>query len=513
MSHAHSSRRVEPKTTPGDQSHLVTNGESPKRCLAIPIQSQPPKSPCPDLLLNNLTPTDFQLHQIRKSIQGADEDIRRLQDAIDQLSTQIGALQSFVERHRGVASAVRRLPSEILFEIFTHSLNTNRSSFHPKNALTDIIRVCARWRAVALASPLLWRHFVFDSELSSGKKAKVLQKTSLQLQWSGQTPLSVQFLGNLFEVDLLGTLLAVSSRWQSATLRLPTGYYDRLFTSRVDFTILKELTLKFEYSLCIGDATVFVSSLPSLVDLTLHMGFNDIPCGFKSIWAQLLECTLVQCNFKDILPILPLFSTETRLSIRGCDSRDRDLAPVQLATSILSQLAIPTLLLDSWYDKCFTDFLGAVAAPRLKTFVVREPHHSPRLLQFITTFLGNSSCTLTHLALRKFTSLPDLLTLLKLPQTRHIFALDIDLMFIPYIPIIDALAKHDIVSNLRSLTLRNSESVGDAGVLALHASRRPTLQQLWLQRRTNELPLSQTALQALKSDGLEVVIFEQLDYW
>ncbi|KAJ7193955.1 hypothetical protein GGX14DRAFT_587419, partial [Mycena pura] len=113
-------------------------------------------SPCPDLLLNNLTPTDFQLHQVHKSIQGTDEDIRRLQDAIDQLSTQLGALQSFVERHRGVASAVRRLPSEILFEIFTHSLNTNRSSFHPKNALTDIIRVCARWRAVALASPLLW---------------------------------------------------------------------------------------------------------------------------------------------------------------------------------------------------------------------------------------------------------------------------------------------------------------------------------------------------------------------
>ncbi|KAJ7193956.1 hypothetical protein GGX14DRAFT_477043 [Mycena pura] len=238
------------------------------------------------------------------------------------------------------------------------------------------------------------------------------------------------------------------------------------------------------------------------------MGFNDIPCGFKSIWAQLLECTLVQCNFKDILPILPLFSTETRLSIQDCDSP----APVQLATSILSQLAIPTLSLDSCYEKCFTDFLGAVAAPRLKTFVVREPHRSPRLLQSITTFLGNSSCTLTHLALHKFTSLRDLLTLLKLPQTRHIFALDIDLAFGPSTPIIDALATHGVVSNLRSLTLRNCESVRDAGVLALHASRRPTLQQLWLQLR-NKLPLSQTALQALKSDGLEVVILKQLDYW
>ncbi|KAJ7196856.1 hypothetical protein GGX14DRAFT_319293, partial [Mycena pura] len=113
-------------------------------------------SPCPDLLLNNLTPTDLQLHQIRKSIQGAYEDISRLQDAINRLPAQLEALQSFVERHRGVASVVRRLPNEILFEIFMHSLNTKLPLFNSKNALSNIIRVCARWRAVALASPSLW---------------------------------------------------------------------------------------------------------------------------------------------------------------------------------------------------------------------------------------------------------------------------------------------------------------------------------------------------------------------
>ncbi|KAJ7196852.1 hypothetical protein GGX14DRAFT_672117 [Mycena pura] len=495
----------------------------------IPIRSKPPKSPCPDLLLNNLTPTDLQLHQVRKSIQGADEDIVRLQDAINRLSSQLGALKSFVGRHRGVTSAVRQLPNEILLEIFTHSINTELPS-SSKNALSGIIRVCARWRAVALASPSLWRHFVFDRSLSylqSGEKAKLLRQTSLQLQRSRQTPLSVHLTGYRIEQELLDTLLARSSRWQSATLRIAPSDYDQLFTSRADFTILKELTLSFNgdsyygdatgpiQSLPARDATGFVQSLPALVDFTLDANFGHIPRGFESLWARLLACTLVQCHLEDILPILPLFSPETRVSLVGCDGGDDGhLAP--------GPLAISTLSLNSCHNNFFDGFLrvAAIEAPRLKKFVMSKCYQD-QSLPSIATFLRESSCTLTHLALDvRYATLRELLYLLALPHTRHICALDIDFGCTPSAPIINALAtrpaRHDIVPNLRSFTLRNCSSVLediDAGLLALHARRRPILQQLWVQRRAGDLPLSQFALQALKSDGLEVVIFEHLDYW
>ncbi|KAJ7193964.1 hypothetical protein GGX14DRAFT_587452 [Mycena pura] len=484
----------------------------------IPIRSQPPKSPCPDLLLNNLTPTDLQLHQVRQSIQGADEDIPRLQDAINRLSSQLEALQSFVERHRGVVSVVRQLPNEVLLKIFTHSLNFKHPLFNSMNALSNIIRVCARWRAVALASPSLWRHFVFNSVAyqslrGPSRNAKLLRQTSLQLQRSGQTPLSVHLTGYSIEQELLDTLLTVSSRWQSASLRLAPSYYRHIFTSRADFTILKELTLKFEdpYN---GDATGFVQSLPVLVDFTLHMSRREwhIPRGFESLWARLLACTLVQCHTEAILRILPLFSPETRVSLVDCVADvqvgDSGLAPVQLAISALS--------LNSCRNEFITIFLKVVAAPRLKKFVVSEcdPYRTCSLLPSITAFLSNSSCTLTHLALCvKYAILSELLTLLTLPHTRHICALDIDFLSTPSAPVIDALAAHDIVPNLRSFTLRNCGSVEDAGILALHTSRRPILQQLWLQRCTNGLTLSRAASQTLKSDGLEVVIFQHLDYW
>ncbi|KAJ7196858.1 hypothetical protein GGX14DRAFT_672133 [Mycena pura] len=498
----------------------------------IPIPSQPPKSPCPDLLLDNLTPTDLQLHQVRKSIQGADAEILRLQDAIDQLSSQLEALQSilqlrlssqlealqsFVERHRGVASAVRRLPNEILCQIFTHSLNTELPLFNSKNALSNIIRVCARWRAVALASPSLWRHFVFDSVLAykgNPEYAKLLRQTSLQLQRSRQTLLSVHLIRRI-EDELLDTLLAVSSRWQSATLLLlDASDCDHLFTSRAHFTILKKLTLQFESETYNGDATGFVQSLPALVDFTLHMSFCEyIPRGFESLWPRLLACTLEQCCAAHFLPILPLFSPETRISIVSCyEDRDGDLAPVQLAASALS--------LNACFEEFIIRFLKVVAAPRLKKFVVSEcdQYRTCSFLPSITTFLSNSSCTLTHLALDVwYATLKELLTLLALPQTRHVCALDMDFLpsplSTPSAAVVDALATHDIVPNLRSLTLRNCSSVEDAGILALHASRRPVLQQLFLQKCLDPYGLSQTALQALKSDGLEVVIFRHLDYW
>ncbi|KAJ7196857.1 hypothetical protein GGX14DRAFT_574668 [Mycena pura] len=342
-----------------------------------------------------------------------------------------------------------------------------------------------------------------DYPLRSGEKAKLLRQTSLQLQRSRQTPLSVHLTG-LIEQELLDTLLAVSSRWQSATLRLEQCNYHYIFTSRADFTILKELSLQFHsYNGYNGDAAGFVQSLPALVDFTLHMFYEYIPRGFESLWPRLLVCTLVKCRTADILRILPLFSPETRVSLVGCVAdRDGGLAPVQSAISALS--------LNSCCNDFITGFLKVVAAPRLKKFVMSECYPT---LPSIAAFLSDSSCTLTHLALSVAT-LSGLLTLLALPHTCHICALDIDFQWsTPSAPIIDALATRDIVPNLRSFTLRNCDSIEDAGILALHTSRQPILQQLWLQRCTNGLTLSRTALQALKSDGLEVVIFEYLDYW
>ncbi|KAJ7193926.1 hypothetical protein GGX14DRAFT_378409, partial [Mycena pura] len=118
---------------------------------------QPPQSPCVDLLSNNSAPRDeSQIQKIRNLLPDAEAEPVRLQAAIAQSTLQHTALQKSVDSHRGVACGLTRFPTEVLFEIFSHCIHPTLPPCHPDAALSCVIGVCARWRAVALASPLLW---------------------------------------------------------------------------------------------------------------------------------------------------------------------------------------------------------------------------------------------------------------------------------------------------------------------------------------------------------------------
>ncbi|KAJ7198343.1 hypothetical protein GGX14DRAFT_319316, partial [Mycena pura] len=120
-------------------------------------------SPCPELLLTNSVPSDVQLNEIHSFIGSTkahfsilDDQIAQVQHTLRRLKSQHAELADLVESHRGVVSAIRRLPRDILGEIFSHYLGARGSRLHSPKALSHLIGVCARWRAIVLASPLLW---------------------------------------------------------------------------------------------------------------------------------------------------------------------------------------------------------------------------------------------------------------------------------------------------------------------------------------------------------------------
>ncbi|KAJ7196812.1 hypothetical protein GGX14DRAFT_321604, partial [Mycena pura] len=117
-----------------------------------------PQSPCPDLLSNNVAPTDFEARGVKNAIETAkegisamDAEIARLQRTIGQIKLQRTEFRKFIRSHRSVVSIVRRIPSDILIAIFSQFL-------HWHSALLRVAGVCCQWRTVALASPLLWNH-------------------------------------------------------------------------------------------------------------------------------------------------------------------------------------------------------------------------------------------------------------------------------------------------------------------------------------------------------------------
>ncbi|KAJ7191791.1 hypothetical protein GGX14DRAFT_321793, partial [Mycena pura] len=210
-------------------------------------------SPCSEHLVTNSVPSDFQTNEIRKlilsveaEISDLDAEIINVQRALDRLQQKRAGLADFVKSHCGVVSAIRRLPSELLAEIFSYSLAA-REPFHSPEALSHVVGVCNRWRTIVLAFPLLWRHISLTmySESPSHESGK-LKQISLQLQRSAPAALSIGLDADTkqiypFSIPLLDLLLTESRRWKSLYLRIRPPHHKH-FTG-VEFPILEKLSL------------------------------------------------------------------------------------------------------------------------------------------------------------------------------------------------------------------------------------------------------------------------------
>ncbi|KAJ7186216.1 hypothetical protein GGX14DRAFT_619329, partial [Mycena pura] len=138
-------------------SNQCDSASACSRHCPVPAEFQLPASPCPELLVTNSAPSDVQINEIQCFIGSAeakisiiDNQIAQMQRTLDRLGSRRVQLQDLVQSHRSVVSTIRRLPTDILGEIFSHA---SRSRLHSPEALSHLVGVCERWRAIVLASP------------------------------------------------------------------------------------------------------------------------------------------------------------------------------------------------------------------------------------------------------------------------------------------------------------------------------------------------------------------------
>ncbi|KAJ7114031.1 hypothetical protein C8R44DRAFT_676471, partial [Mycena epipterygia] len=120
------------------------------------------------LLTTNEPPADPELTFIRSVVAktGArlahlDGEILRLQDRLKKLEEERAPLAIYHAQNNGILSPVRRLPPEVLGEIFSWTLPSARDAllrrrFDTKNSPWVLTYICGRWREVALSTPSLW---------------------------------------------------------------------------------------------------------------------------------------------------------------------------------------------------------------------------------------------------------------------------------------------------------------------------------------------------------------------
>ncbi|KAJ8095782.1 hypothetical protein PM082_022889 [Marasmius tenuissimus] len=200
-----------------------------------------------NVLDTNYVPSEEEVEEIRSIIRGPEDEVMKLSEEITRLQAQREELQRFAERHRHLISTARRIPGELLGEIFVKCLpKKTLPARSVKDAPLLLTTVCRSWRSVALRTPRLWNsihiflphppgEFLYGEETFSNLMKGRQEGVRLWLERSGGLPLVVSLsmfhgsprwysrpLSNpntrMLHKEFLSFVTQYSSRWKSLSL-------------------------------------------------------------------------------------------------------------------------------------------------------------------------------------------------------------------------------------------------------------------------------------------------------
>ncbi|KAJ7753493.1 hypothetical protein B0H16DRAFT_1834570 [Mycena metata] len=338
-------------------------------------------SPYPHLLSTTAGPSsDAEAAVLLAAVERAGEEISRLDEALERLHHRQKELDAFAKTHRAVLSVLRRVPDEILLEIFQHLLTPTRELDSSSTAPWVVGRVCRRWRIVALTSPRLWRHFNLP-DLRIAQSRLLSTVLPVQLERARGTPISIEF-----------------------------GRFET-FQPIIDF-FLCVITMG-------GPEVNLLPSLPAVVNLMLELDGDTFPRDMLIPWSQLHNCNVHNLELLDLLWVLPQLALDANVTIRG--AFDPDPSALEITTFVGS------LKLVYFSGTFLIDFLAHLVAPALHTFCLTASvvDRVAGMGQAIVAFLGLTQRTLKRLLLPMVLSEDDLVLILESPHLRDVVHVDI----------------------------------------------------------------------------------------
>ncbi|KIM41989.1 hypothetical protein M413DRAFT_71267, partial [Hebeloma cylindrosporum] len=111
-----------------------------------------------ELSRNNELPSEENLQKTIELRSRANEDLLHINTEIQRLEARREQVQKSIDLYNVILSPARRLPPDILREVFYHCLSTGQTYpiLSAKEAPMLLTRVCSLWRSVALSSPRIW---------------------------------------------------------------------------------------------------------------------------------------------------------------------------------------------------------------------------------------------------------------------------------------------------------------------------------------------------------------------
>ncbi|KAJ7646046.1 hypothetical protein DFH06DRAFT_1210976 [Mycena polygramma] len=185
-----------------------------------------------------------------------DAEIKRLQECLARLISDRTTLASYGDGCRSVFSPIRRLPTELLAEIFgmcrppgedimsgiTPDKELDRVA---KKYLLQFSQVCSHWHGVIMGTPMLWSTITLDVAVWSSTSPKILlDLLTASLDRGGDYPLTMQVavdFGDPNEYYVLNLLSRHSHRWKCVHLWIDTRSFPSLAGIRGHLPLLDTL--------------------------------------------------------------------------------------------------------------------------------------------------------------------------------------------------------------------------------------------------------------------------------
>ncbi|KAJ7871021.1 hypothetical protein B0H13DRAFT_2350154 [Mycena leptocephala] len=216
-------------------------------------------TPYKDILNTNFVPSEDECRDIRslvtsqmEELEGIADEILRAEDILNSLIRERDRLEQSIDSHRALVSGARRLPYDILQEIFTACLPSNR---YPTMSKTEspllISHICHEWRGLVLSMPRLWASLHIQDPRDDNLFDMGNYGLKSWLAKTGDLPLSLSYwmtdVKNSSSL-VLSTLVECSRRWEHIQFHHPFTQHFRVLEaiSVDDVPLLKTIVIDAE---------------------------------------------------------------------------------------------------------------------------------------------------------------------------------------------------------------------------------------------------------------------------
>ncbi|KAJ7771654.1 hypothetical protein B0H16DRAFT_1771622 [Mycena metata] len=333
-------------------------------------KTHPPRalipSPFHSIVTCEVFPSPSEISAIREFTRDVETEIVQKKYAIDRLLCEVAELRRRAEQHKSIIALIRRVPAEILAEIFLQlaaieaeidgsstyytrdgELFQRQYMVRPSSRRAPLIfgGVSRGWRSVSLSTPRLWNSISLDCHSSNKIRVNVLFG-DLWLKRAGSLPLSIRIYrdeiipapdsNTLHEIqDLLRMILSYANLWRFLDFdTLPPASCDILNCMLDSAPLLESIRVSHGRRYTTSGPTPWAGlrKAPKLTQLCFD-AFPPVEITMGRgvfLWSQLTHISLGNISAQDCIQILnraPV-AVACRFIIAKNSSSSSDLRPI-----------------------------------------------------------------------------------------------------------------------------------------------------------------------------------------